>query len=44
VIKAGEKPKDASDKTTREAGWVDLERVKVSINPVAEWRQMFAEA
>ena len=33
--------------TTRPAatsGWIDLERVKVSVQPAAEWRQMFREA
>jgi tricorn protease len=28
----------------RESGWVDLDRVKVSVVPEAEWRQMFQEA
>jgi tricorn protease len=49
VVKAGEKPgrgeesgRDA-DKPGRESGWIDLDRVKVSIQPEAEWRQMFAE-
>ena len=28
----------------RESGWIDLGRVKVSIQPAAEWRQMFQEA
>jgi tricorn protease len=28
----------------RESGWVDLDRVKVSVAPEAEWRQMFHEA
>jgi tricorn protease len=44
VVNAGEKPKDSSDKTTREAGWLDLERIRVSIEPRAEWRQMYREA
>ncbi|HET8846899.1 MAG TPA: PDZ domain-containing protein [Ktedonobacteraceae bacterium] len=44
VLKATEKPKDNSERVSRESGWLDLDRVKVSIQPAAEWRQMFAEA
>ena len=44
VLKAGEKPIDESMAPTRKSGWVDLSRVKVSIIPGAEWRQMFREA
>ena len=45
VLKAGEKPSSESGtQPGRESGWVDLERVKVSVQPEAEWRQMFAEA
>jgi tricorn protease len=46
VLKAGEKPPDKKDgdKPGRESGWIDLGRVKVSIEPAAEWRQMFQEA
>jgi tricorn protease len=50
-VKAGEKPPqgedlppNARDKPGRETGWIDLERVKVSIRPESEWRQMFGEA
>lgn len=43
VIEAGKKPSDEED-TTRAAGWIDLSRVKVSVRPDAEWRQMFREA
>jgi tricorn protease len=34
------------DKTdcTRKTGWIDLDRVKISVDPPAEWRQMLAEA
>ena len=28
----------------RVTGWIDLDRVKVSIDPASEWRQMFKEA
>jgi tricorn protease len=45
VLKAGEKaPEKKDDKPGRESGWIDLSRVKVSIQPVAEWKQMFQEA
>jgi tricorn protease len=44
VLKASEKPKDNSERASRESGWLDLDRIKVSVQPAAEWRQMFAEA
>lgn len=46
VIKAGAKPDDKVDKgkKTRQSGWVDLGRVKASVIPQAEWRQMYREA
>src|SRR5438270_1060056 len=45
VLKAGEKaPDKKDDKPGRESGWIDLGRVKVSIQPEAEWKQMFQEA
>jgi len=46
VLKAGDKaPKgDNGDRTNRETGWLELGRVKVSVQPAAEWKQMFAEA
>ena len=46
VLKAGDKPPkgDNGDRTNREMGWLDLQRVKVSVQPAAEWKQMFAEA
>ena len=37
-----ELPKDT--KPSRESGWIDLNRVKISIDPESEWRQMFREA
>lgn len=43
IIPAGEKAND-SDQPGRDSGWVDLGRVKVSVHPDAEWRQMFREA
>jgi tricorn protease len=46
VLKAGEKPpkNENGDRPGRESGWLDMQRVKVSVQPAAEWRQMFAEA
>ena len=46
VLKAGEKPPkpENGDRPSRESGWLDLNRVKVSVQPAAEWKQMFAEA
>lgn len=45
VVKAGEKPKpENGERAGRESGWLDLQRVKVSVQPAAEWKQMFAEA
>ncbi|HEX9131483.1 MAG TPA: PDZ domain-containing protein [Ktedonobacteraceae bacterium] len=46
VLKAGDKaPKgENGDRPGRESGWLDLNRVKVSVQPAAEWKQMFAEA
>jgi tricorn protease len=32
------------DKPGRESGWIDLSRVKPSIEPLLEWQQMFHEA
>ncbi len=31
-------------KPGRKSGWIDLSRVKVSIEPASEWQQMFSEA
>jgi tricorn protease len=49
VVKAGEKPPEpkpgeAPDAPGRESGWIDLERVRVAVQPAAEWGQMFREA
>ena len=48
VLKADEKPPELQgperDKPGRESGWLDLGRIRVSIRPSAEWRQMFGEA
>jgi tricorn protease len=44
VLKTGEKPNGDSDAPGRKTGWLDLSRLKVSVLPGAEWRQMFREA
>ena len=49
VLPAGEKPPEPApgqkpDEPGRATGWIDLERVKVSVRPAAEWRQMVREA
>ena len=46
IVKAGEKASkvENNDHPSRESGWLNLHRVKVSVQPVAEWKQMFAEA
>ena len=43
VIAAGEKPQSESG-PGRRTGWIDLNRIKVSIDPQREWEQMFREA
>ena len=48
VIKAGkkverEKPENRGA-PNRQTGWIDLNRVKASIVPTAEWHQMYREA
>ena len=44
VIEAGKKP-DNSDRTPgRKSGWLDLGRIKVSVQPRDEWEQMYREA
>jgi tricorn protease len=34
----------AEDEPGRQSGWIDLSRIKVSIDPPEEWKQMFHEA
>ena len=43
VINAGSKAPSGSG-STRKSGWIDLSRVKVSVDPPAEWQQMLREA
>ena len=49
VLEAGKKPpedeaEDDDDRPGRKSGWLDLERLRVAVNPVAEWAQMYREA
>ncbi|MFA5891943.1 MAG: PDZ domain-containing protein [Actinomycetota bacterium] len=46
ALKAGEHPNDDAeqDPPSRANGWIDLARVRISVDPGAEWRQMFSEA
>jgi tricorn protease len=44
VIKAGEKPDTNSRRAGRKSGWLDLNRIKISVQPQAEWEQMYREA
>ena len=43
VIKSGAKAPD-KDETSRIGGWINLSRLKISIDPVAEWHQIYREA
>ncbi|MFC4121012.1 S41 family peptidase [Nonomuraea zeae] len=44
VVKAGEAPGGDDEGPGRASGWIDLSRIKVSVCPESEWRQMFREA
>lgn len=46
VCKAAEKPDPKHDREppSRRSGWIDLSRVKVSVDPPLEWKQMLREA
>lgn len=46
ALKAGEKPDEklAAEPPSKRSGWIDLSRVRVSVDPPSEWRQMFREA
>jgi tricorn protease len=44
VVKAGEKPDEKPPNLPgRKSGWVDLKRIKVLVDPAAEWKQMLRE-
>ena len=47
ALKAGAKPdqeKENDQQPGRKSGWIDLKRIRVSVEPVAEWKQMLREA
>ena len=49
VIKAGKKAEDEQKgenkgSTTRHNGWIDINRIRPSVIPTAEWKQMYREA
>jgi tricorn protease len=46
VVRAGDKPdeRSSSERPGRRSGWIDLGRIKVSVEPGVEWRQMAREA
>ena len=44
VMKAGEKPDNGASGYNKKSGWVQPGRLRVAINPPAEWQQMFREA
>jgi tricorn protease len=45
VVPAGWKDdKSGKEAPGRDTGWVDLDRVRLEVIPVEEWRQMFSEA
>jgi len=43
VVKAGQKPPEANG-PSRRTGWLNLGRIRISVDPPAEWRQMLREA
>lgn len=38
-----DKNKPADDKPSKRTGWIDLDRIKVSVIPTLEWQQMYTE-
>ncbi|MCY3740460.1 MAG: PDZ domain-containing protein [Candidatus Poribacteria bacterium] len=46
VIRAGKKVEKSESRggTNRQTGWIDLNRIKASVVPTAEWHQMYREA
>jgi len=44
VVQAGKKPEGTDENPGRKTGYINLHRLRVSVNPSAEWKQMFAEA
>ena len=44
VIKAGSKPDNFGYPPNRKTGWLDLSRIRLSIQPQSEWEQMYRGA
>lgn len=44
VLRAGEKPDNNAAGYNKKSGWIQLNRVRVAVNPPEEWQQMFREA
>ena len=44
IVKADAKVPETSDKPSRTSGFVDLSRIRISVAPATEWRQMYREA
>jgi tricorn protease len=44
VLAAGEEPNSNTSAPSRKTGWLDLNRIKVSVEPASEWTQMYREA
>ncbi|MXV76431.1 peptidase [Candidatus Poribacteria bacterium] len=46
VIRAGKKVEKSESRggSSRQTGWIDLNRIKASVVPTAEWHQMYREA
>ncbi|NUN47975.1 MAG: PDZ domain-containing protein [Candidatus Brocadiae bacterium] len=44
IVGADEKPRDDNGAPSRESGWLDLARLRIHVDPAAEWEQMFREA
>ncbi len=44
VLKAGTKIENHSPYPSRKSGWLDLSRIRLSVQPQAEWEQMYREA
>jgi len=45
VLKAGDKPDEKADRDPpgRKSGWIDLNRIRLTIEPAQEWEQMYRE-
>ena len=43
VIEAGEEPSDGWE-TNRSDGWIDMDRINLSVVPMEEWRMMYRDA